>query len=610
MASKNGFLSQPVEHSIRRLEQVELIAKIATGVAALTYVSGYLIETTYLGSFGMHADAIEFFRAKYLYIGFHFWFCVSVFIVLLILIKRFGSFIHSLRYHRQNDKSRVQTQRYFENNLELTDSEIEDARRILEHREPPGDWFSRPSFGEFRWSVIAFSIAFVFSLQIMFMNVETAHYILPLQFILLFSVGIHQLTHYYENIKYWGILYGRTRVSLFRLVGTIVEFALMVWIGFRVLLPNTNFLSLVARVYWIIGLLFIFIACLVPISLIKSYRQMAKYDMTQDESASLHGVALTYLRYKRAIFGGGKVVETQPSRWRLVLRLLWHILVLILSCIIIITLLVYALYLASPEMHTHNPTISALLYYMEYYRPVGFKIIGYLTMIMAFYVPLNIVLLYKIRTEMFNKLGVLPSYAYGKNIFSTLALRVVPITALYLVSVLTFSHIVYPKIPEEKAGGNFRASRVATIHLIKGASIGTCGTTPYRYTSVSPYYIDAGEASPSSDSFELEQGDHIILEEDANWLYLAKLEKKNCPEDWGKNLLQFDKPQDYSDESSKDPHQLNKPTHPLRPTVYAVNRSCIEFITYKPRITKGEVDRMPEDMKKDHQCPSFESYVP
>ena len=48
------------EKSITVLQHLERIAKIAAGIVAATYVSGYLIETTFPGSFGMQADSIEF----------------------------------------------------------------------------------------------------------------------------------------------------------------------------------------------------------------------------------------------------------------------------------------------------------------------------------------------------------------------------------------------------------------------------------------------------------------------------------------------------------------------------------------------------------------------
>jgi hypothetical protein len=94
--AKDGHASEP-KHSLELLEQIELISKIAAGVVALTYVSGYLVETTFLGTFGLRGDAIEFFRAKYLYIGFHFWFCVSILVVLLLIVKRVFEFSRSLQ---------------------------------------------------------------------------------------------------------------------------------------------------------------------------------------------------------------------------------------------------------------------------------------------------------------------------------------------------------------------------------------------------------------------------------------------------------------------------------------------------------------------------------
>jgi hypothetical protein len=208
---------QTEERSINRLEQIELIAKIAAGVVALTYVSGYLIETTYLGSFGIHADAIEFFRAKYLYIGFHFWFYVSIFVVLLILAKRVFDFARA--YQRRTETKGQSECRpiTLEDDIGLTTVEIGAIKEILERKNPPEIWFLIQSFGDLRWNVIVSAIVCLFSIQILFMNINNVGRVLPLQFIFLFTIALHQLTHFREYYSYWGILWGRMHAGFIRL---------------------------------------------------------------------------------------------------------------------------------------------------------------------------------------------------------------------------------------------------------------------------------------------------------------------------------------------------------------------------------------------------------
>jgi hypothetical protein len=120
-------------------------------------------------------------------------------------------------------------------------------------------------------------------------------------------------------------------------------------------------------------------------------------------------------------------------------------------------------------------------------------------------------------------------------------------TVLYLVSVLAFSHTIYPRIPEEKAGGSYVNTRQAKLHYITHTTADNCLLNP-------------------TEDRELMDGEYLVLTEDANWIYIADLkeqtdhEKRNMPEDWRKSLLE---------------------TRALiRPVTHAVSRNCIEYITY------------------------------
>src|SRR5208283_2679449 len=71
-----------VEREISVLEKIELTGKFAALSLPLTYVSGYLISTSYLGTYGIHLSAGDLLRTKYIYIGFLY----LMFLALMIVI--------------------------------------------------------------------------------------------------------------------------------------------------------------------------------------------------------------------------------------------------------------------------------------------------------------------------------------------------------------------------------------------------------------------------------------------------------------------------------------------------------------------------------------------
>lgn len=548
---------QPGEGSFKILEQTELITKLAAGVVALTYVSGYLIETTYLGSFGLHAEAIEFFRAKYLYIGFHFWFCVSFFVVLLILAKRVFDFARAYQ-QRKETKGRSDCRPIsLEDEVGLTRDEITTTKAILERKYPSDVWFLMPSFGDLRWNIIVSAIVSLFSIQILFMNVNKAGRVLPLQFIFLFTVALHQFTHFRENYSYWGILWGRMHAGFLRLVGTFVEAFLAIWIIYRVLYPHAGILTHHPKFYWILGIGFTAFASLIPFSLVNAPRQMARFDRPPEEKLSRFGAVV-----RRSV--GRRGTEKRWS-WRQ-----WSI---SLPCsLIFIILLIAALSLAEPEVHPTGVFIfSKLIAFLDYHYVICFRWIGTLTLVLAFYIPLNIILMSLMRSEMYQKFGAKIPDPPSARRWSTLVLHVVPITVLYLVSVLTFAHTIYPKIPEEKAGGSYKGARLTRLYLIRDASTSTYSVSPspgVTFPSISPAF---GNLPPYPDVTDIEDGEHIVLEEDTNWLYIAKLDKDNCPEQWGRSMLEV--------------------SELRRPEVFSVNRNWVEYAAYTDRKTASEAGK-------------------
>jgi hypothetical protein len=515
--------SQSEEQPIKVLEQIELIAKASAGIVALTYVSGYLIETTYFGSFGIHTEAIDFFRAKYLYIGFHYWFSIAMFSVFLILIKRIIEFIRAWRHHKNIEGKPELTQHDFDVMPELTPEEREEVKKILERRLPPAEPFLRPSFGELRWTFVVCAIIMVFSFQILFFNPSTSTPTLPLQFIFLSIIMLHQVTHFREYYSYWGILRGRVHVGLLRILLASAELAMAIWILYCLSgLPNLNKYTMFPILHIVVGFVILLIAYLSVFSLLFNHKQMDLFDWPPHEDPFLRGNGLTRKKYMRLLIGGGKMEGQWTKKKKFLQFILSGLSVLVLG-----------------------DAFSIAVGFDK--SPWRYLIIGAISLLLALFVPFNIVYLSAVRKDMYRKLDIPLLDKSSTNQYSILALKVVPITVLYLVSVLAFSHTIYPKIPEEKAGGSYVTTPRAILHYITHTTADNCLLN-------------------STEDKELFDGEHLVLTEDTNWLYIADLKEKtdkedrNMPEDWRKSLLEIPVPK--------------------RPITHAISRNCIEYITY------------------------------
>jgi hypothetical protein len=120
--------------------------------------------------------------------------------------------------------------------------------------------------------------------------------------------------------------------------------------------------------------------------------------------------------------------------------------------------------------------------------------------------------------------------------------RTILAAVLYVVSVLSFAYLVYPHIPEQKAGGNYSTARRVCLRLVNSTPAGECPK------DLLPEITDGASH-------------YLIIEEDSNWVYLANDGGPNGPRAW--RWPRFGK-------------------EPVRPSVYAVNRSCIASITVMP----------------------------
>src|ERR1019366_5733693 len=192
------------DRALNLLEQVVFGSKIATGLLAFTYVSGYLISTTYLSTYGISAEASELLRAKYVYIGFQYWMCVIAFGV----AARFVAMALASPKRQPSDRSQKEDWVVRRREDDAKDTERYQAREALRTRAMPGSLRNRR--GHFRHTRLAALILTLFVIEIMLVKPGNFLAYLPLQAIFLLSIALYQTTFYreYSSRSYgWGTVY-------------------------------------------------------------------------------------------------------------------------------------------------------------------------------------------------------------------------------------------------------------------------------------------------------------------------------------------------------------------------------------------------------------------
>jgi len=178
-------------------------------------------------------------------------------------------------------------------------------------------------------------------------------------------------------------------------------------------------------------------------------------------------------------------------------------------------------------------------------------LLGFGNLVLSLLVLSNLIIILGLRSDLLNHLGV-PEPRTDHNTgllgnFNTWAVRILMFAILYIVSVFGFAHRIYPFIPVEKAGGNYSTAKPVYIHLAENTDACSSRDLKNSILSTSKY---------------------IILEEDANWIYVAPLYgdgNGDGPDCWKWGIFCHDQPKGSSPAQKKT----------YRPKVYAINRHCI-----------------------------------
>jgi len=545
-----GSTDPKEERALNQLEKIVFGTKIAAGLLALTYVSGYLISTTYLSTYGIVADTSNLLRAKYIYIGFLYWMPV---IAIGLVARAIALFIDSpklLPSHGSEDEEWLVRKK----RERVEDAERYQAREALEMRSIPGN--DRNRQGHVRHVWLAALVLLLFVTEIMLVKPGGFVAYLPLQAIFLLTISLYQTTFYreYSSKSYgWGTVYGEETVDQMRwwygiVIALIIElFMGMTWVSYWV---NFSFVPSRAHVavYWIAKSLLVLFAIVV-----------FSYILGGSIFVTVSSETLQSLESSKSLRG-------RSSRLMRVLDL--HV---ALVAVLWISLKHLFPLKAFRWNEATIPVLSSVFCFLALVVLLGEHVlplvafVDYGALVLALIILSNLLVLSYMHFKKYRDLNV----KYSIDWRSWLLIGVEG-SILYLVSVLGFSYVVYPALPLEKAGGKYAKAYAVTVSLNHGEAgcISTALNTTFEAQPLHNMSKGKTDVTGKEQVMRLQQR-FIVLDEDSNWSYLAPLDGPDAgggPAAWRWWAL-CDEYDEY--------YGIPKAGGVCRPRVYAVNRRCI-----------------------------------
>ena len=546
--------AKTIEQELSVLERIQLIGKVGTASLPLTYVSGYLICTSYLGTYGLHISASDLFRAKYIYIGFEY----LMFLALVIAVFRVGMRIVELFLMSRRDTS--------PGAQNLHSAERRLAFAVLRGRSDTIEHQTRRRFSDFRGDLVVGLVVLVFTLEIMFVNPENLGGILPYQILFLAGVAIYQSTFYRELHEpfAWGLVYGRRYIEDVRWLLLNAQAAAATSLIAHVIVNAMRNAHITGASFWtvyvvgwvsMVTALEIEVVCIIGASASKDRLIQIDKDERFDPvkwEAELNvgkeiGSSIQTFRALRGAWSGYFMPcgSRHPN-----LFILWR-----------------AIYLLG----------TLWLWSRGFFSHPGFwanTVLVFGPLILSLLVLSNVGLLTALFARRAKRLGYrveeIQSAGSANGPDGDLgwreaakddqhtakieryARRAILVAVLYVTSVLSFGYVVYPHIPVQKEGGNYVTADRVCVHLVKDAPELQC---------------------PSSLVPSLKGNEALVpLEEDSDWVYLANDHDARGPHCW-------------SWAGMEDTY--------CRPRVYAVNRRCIAGIT--DALSEASADRCSSD---------------
>ena len=443
---------------LNSLDHIELGAKLGAVAIALTYITGYLTTSTYLAGYGIHTDSSEFFRAKYLYVGFHFWLFTTLLIVLLTLGWRMYKWLMSSRL---GDRQRP---------LAVTLNDALDAQRHPLDPQQEGD------AGKARWSIVVSQLLFILLFEIMFSHPDAFRRYGSLRVAWLFHVLLFQfhryaiLTPYFHTanrfirkpLYLWGSVYGRR----WHITDWVPWYSLVMMVVLGFCLIGHDIVSPLIVTHY------------------RVYRTLYVFSMVCDLAclALLAVGAQAYCYFDR---------RERHNLWIECKRRTPRLYVLLPAAIICLPVL------------TASYELFELQWSWRHYYIRLYYFLGYVVLLMNLMIIGNIWLFTKRRIRRDRERPAGPDEPQKTpdelliDKWQAWILRAAAVTVLYIVSVLGFTRLVYPFIPADKAGGDYSGdTKTVSVAMMVGSPIGIC-------TSI-----------PGNESY-------VLLEENGSWVYLG-----------------------------------------------------------------------------------------
>jgi hypothetical protein len=527
--------------------RLEFISKISAALLAVTYVSGYLIATTFLSRFGISADGSDLLRAKYIYVGFLYWMFVTIIGVLGRAFALLLSAIKTSETISEDEKAKA---------IEIL------ARGSLHTGGPHHRW--RPLR---RWTVLSLVLV-PFAVQIVFLDPNDVRAYISLQSILLLSITLYQTAFYREYSKdgyTWGTLYGQWYVERIKTScgvgpGILATFfmigrAVGPWVfsehsnefinlGLRLVIrPGYRIVDTIRSswAFWVFGailILFLSFAALFVTLSTENLQWLQEHGRAQKFRGSFVGRFMLFLRdcifliihAARVFLIGQHGANKKPVKreWRTAL-----------DCFALPLFAGIYSFLALTVLRNDKSEFDA-------------RVLGLGTLILALIAISNLIIILAMRRDLVVALKLEQKrFPEGGLLYRSDAwfVRILMVAILYTVSVLGFAYRIYPFVPVQKAGGDYSTADAVAVHLS-------------RSSECSP--IDLNNEFQTSRTY-------IVLSEDSNWIYLAPLSGSGSGGGpacwrWGPFCTSASKKGGLGTED------------PSLPTVYTINRHCVAGI--------------------------------
>ena len=554
----NGRDEKEIAKELTFIERTELAGKLAAASLPLAYVSGYLIYTSYMGTYSIQLGSSDFLRTKYIYIGFHY----LVFIVLIGAIYRglMRCFEMKSVFLRRTTIEANKESSFHQERAKALDALL--SRNVDRNR-----WVAR-RFQEYRGDFVVALLVLVFGGEILFINPERLGSLLPIQIVYLAAVAIYQYSFIKELREpyIWGLVYGSKYIEDCRWWLFAAQLLAAIGLGSFAFHRAVSILSAIIPVYWLfpsvetlghlskgaawacailaiemelIGL----VAFMIGTKRLKNMGDGAQVELEVPASpqTDARGAFMTCLNTLKCA-PVGYFTHRASTPVRTIFKIAFRVLLLIFPLSLLLVLQHYGI----PDRWAKEP--PAILHFFTVYLPMALSlfVLSNVALIPALFRRRADRLEYsKFEKEQAKddseKLILSPEIVEverKREKWERLIRRLVMATILYVTTVLSFSFLIYPHIPVQKSGGNYATGGRVSVVLVEKESEQGCGNVQLPDSKGGAAFVP--------------------LEENSEYLYLASDHDGGGVRCWSWAAIS----QQYS----------------YRPQVYTISRSCIAEI--------------------------------